>query len=333
MTLKKSLKNFNTLKINVQAEKIIIAKKISDIYSAWNISKINKIPFLVLGNGSNVLFINDYTGIVVINRLKGITINEDNNFWYLHVKSGENWHSLVIFSLLQGLFGLENLALIPGTVGAAPIQNIGAYGLEFKEICNYVDVLNCTNNKIIRIHSQQCKFGYRHSIFKNCCIKGLVIISVGLFLKKKWQPVTNYGLFKNFNINTLTPYNIFEYICNIRKKNIPDPNLLGNAGSFFKNPILNNNKTKLLTDKFSDIHAYKISNYKFKFSAGWLIEKCNLKGYSIGDAVVYQKHALIIINKKNATYNDILSLFKYIRLSVNKKFNILLEPEVQFIHS
>lgn len=331
--LNQSLKNFNTLQLDVKAHKIIIAETISDIYTAWHVSKINNIPFLILGNGSNVFFLDHYYGIVVINRLKGISITEDNNFWYLHVNSGESWHSLVMFSLLHGFFGLENLALIPGTVGSAPIQNIGAYGLELKEVCNYVDLLNCKNNKIIRIKSKNCKFSYRNSIFKNCYLQGFVIIAVGLFLKKNWQPINNYGALKCLNINQLTPKNIFKYICKIRKKNIPDPKVLGNAGSFFKNPIVNFYKNKFISDKFSNLYIHKISHHQFKFSAGLLIEKCNLKGYSIGGASVYYKHALIIVNQKNATCKDIISLFKYIRRCVNNKFNILLEPEVQFINS
>lgn len=333
MFLKKnSLKKFNTFKLDIKAKKIIIAYKISDIYQAWNLSKYKKFSFLILGNGSNILFLNNYNGIVVINRLKGININEDDKFWYLHVNSGENWHELVVFCLNNGFFGLENLAFIPGTVGAAPIQNIGAYGVELKNFCNYVDVLNCNNNKIFRIKSQKCNFGYRKSIFKNCYIKGLVIIAVGICIKKNWSPQINYFSFNKI-IENITPQSIFKYVYEIRKKNIPDYKLFGNAGSFFKNPIISYNKAKIMFNKFTDINIYKISKNKFKISAGWLIEKCNLKGHSIGDAEIYKKHALIIINKNNATSKDILLLSNYVNDCVKNKFNIKLYPEVQFIFS
>lgn len=330
MELKKqSLKKFNTFKIETTAKKIIIANSIYDILLAWQFSKKKNIPFLILGQGSNVLFVNNYPGIVVINKIKGIMITEDKNFWYLHVNSGEKWNCLVNFSLKNGFFGIENLALIPGTVGAAPIQNIGAYGIEFKQICQYVDLLNCYNKKIIRINAKKCEFTYRNSIFKNCYSKGLVIIAVGIFLKKKWTP--NISYFNNKNINN-KPLAIFQHICKIRKKKLPNPDLIGNAGSFFKNPILDINQANFIYNKFPDAILYKISSNTFKISAGWMIEKCNLKGYSIGNAAVYHKHALILINKNNnAKWQEIMLLSQYIRNIVNMKFNLSLELEINII--
>lgn len=332
--MNKSLKKFNTFKIDVKAKKIIIAKKISDIYKAWKLSKIKKIPLLILGCGSNVLFISNFIGIVIINKIKGIDITEDKNFWYFHICSGEKWNYLVRFSLLNGFFGLENLALIPGTVGAAAIQNIGAYGLEFQEVCNYVDLFNCKKNNISRFNVKQCKFGYRKSIFKNCYIKGFFIVAIGLILKKSWKPIINYSSLKDLNIKKIKPQYIFEFICKIRRKKIPDFNIIGNAGSFFINPILNMKNAKNILNRFPKIHINKISKKRFKIFAGWLIEQCNLKGYSIGGAVVCSKNALIIANKNNsATWKDVFLLFKHVRKCVKKKFNILLKPEVQFINS
>lgn len=330
-----SLKKFNTLQINVQAKKIIIAKNINDILNAWYLSKIEKLPFVILGKGSNVLFIKNYDGIVLINKLKGIHTYEDKKFWYLHVNSGEKWHSLVLFTLKKGFFGLENLALIPGTVGAASIQNIGAYGVEINKFCNYIDVLNCNNSKIIRFSNKACKFKYRDSKLKNCSEKGLIVISVGIRLEKKWQPITHHWEFKQLNQKDLSPKKIFNFICKTRKKKIPDPNIIGNTGSFFKNPIIDIYKMNNIIKKFSNLNFFyeKKYFYKIKLFAGQLIEECNLKGYSIGDASVYKKHALIIINKKNATWKDIILLFKHIKLCVKKKFNICLEPEVKFISS
>lgn len=330
-----SLKNFHTFKIDVKAKKIVIAKKINDIINAWYLSKIEKISFIILGKGSNVLFINNYNGIVVINKLKGINLYADNDFWYLHVCSGEKWHSLVLFTLKYGIFGLENLALIPGTVGSASIQNIGAYGVSFNDFCNYVDVLNCANKKIIRFNNKDCKFDYRYSKLQNCYKKGLIVISVGIRLKKKWQPSISYKDFKTFNSKNLHPKKIFNFICETRNKKIPNPKFIGNAGSFFKNPIINIYKAKKIIKYFPNLNLFydKQYSYKTKLFAGQLIEECNLKGYNIGGAFVYEKHALIIINKKNATWKDIILLFKHIKLCVKKKFNICLEPEVKFISS
>lgn len=330
-----SLKEFNTFKIDVKAKKIVIIKNINDILNAWCLSQIEKLPFVVLGKGSNVLFIKNYDGIVLINKLKGINIYEDKKFWYLHVNSGETWHSFVIFTLKKGFFGLENLALIPGTIGAASIQNIGAYGVEFNKFCNYIDVLNCNNNKIIRFNNKECKFSYRDSKLKHCCRKGLVVISVGIRLEKKWKPIIHYYALKKLNRKNLNPKKIFDFICKIRKEKIPDPKIIGNAGSFFKNPIIDIRKIGNIITQFSNLNFFyeKKSLYKIKLFAGQLIEECHLKGYSIGGASIYNKHALILINKQHATWKDIILLFKHIQSCVKKKFNIFLKPEVQFISS
>lgn len=324
-----SLKKFNTFKIDIKAKKIIIAHQISDFCLAWGISQVKNIPFLVLGKGSNVLFISNYPGIVVINKLKGISITEDKIFWYLHVNSGENWHRLVVLSLKNGFFGLENLAMIPGTVGASIIQNIGAYGIEIQQVFNYVDLLNCKNKKIIRLYSKECKFNYRSSSLNKCCQLGLVVIAVGFILKKQWKPIINYKKLSKLKNNYITPKKIFDTICKIRKQKIPNPKTIGNAGSFFKNPIISKNRYDIVS--FYD-QNYKSNNNLIKLLAAKLIENCNLKKFSIGAAEVYEKHALIIINKKNnATWQEILSLSQYIRRCVLRKFNILLEPEVEFI--
>lgn len=330
-----SLKKFHTFKIDVKAKKIIFAKKIIDIINAWDISKKNNLSFIVLGKGSNVFFVKDYNGIVLINKLKGIFYYQDKKFWYLHVFSGEKWHDLVLMTLKKGFFGLENLALIPGTVGSASIQNIGAYGVEFNKFCIYVDILDCNKNYVFRLDKKDCNFDYRYSKLKNCYKKGLVVIAVGIKLKKNWKPVLHYQHFQKINKHNLHPKKIFDFVCKIRKEKIPNPKITGNAGSFFKNPIVDFNKAKNIIKHFSSLKlSYEKQPYfKIKLFAGQLIEQCNLKGYSIGGASIYKKHSLFIINKNGATCKDIMLLFKHIKLCVKKKFNVCLKPEVQFIFS
>lgn len=328
-----SLKSFNTFKINVKANKIVIVNSIDELYMAWYESKKLKIPFLLLGEGSNVLFFKNYYGIVIINKIKGINITEDCNFWYLSVKSGEKWHNLVKFTLRNKIFGLENLALIPGSVGAAVIQNIGAYGMELKEICNYVNILDFQKNKVFYFSAKQCHFNYRYSIFQNFYKNDFAIIEVNLKLKKNWVPNINYQELSKLNTKIITPIKIFNTVCKIRKKILPNYTLIGNAGSFFKNPIVTVKKANIIKKLFPQVPQYIQKNGHIKLSAGWLIEKCNLKNFCIGGASVYNKQALIIINKKNATGKDIILLANYIRQCIKKKFNILLKLEVVIIYS
>ncbi|ANZ22296.1 UDP-N-acetylenolpyruvoylglucosamine reductase [Buchnera aphidicola (Diuraphis noxia)] len=327
-----SLKNLNTFGINVTAKKIIFVKTISRLIKTINNCKLFKIPYLILGEGSNVLFLEHYKGIVIFNRIKGITITENNNFWMIHVSSGEKWHNVVKYTLNFGIFGLENMALIPGRIGAAAIQNIGAYGLEFKDICSYVDVLFFKNNDTKRIDVNSCKFSYRSSVFKYEYNYDYAIIAVGIKLSKIWNPVI-FPILKNYTtLQDITPYKIFNIICKIRIKKLPDPKKIGNAGSFFKNPIITKKQAYPL------ISLYKIPHYPqinglIKISGGWLIEHYNFKNIQIGDAAIHKTQKLILINKKNATSKEVIKLARIIQTCILKKFNIFLEPEIDFIGS
>jgi len=250
----------------------------------------------------------------------------------VYVLSGEKWHDLVKFTLNLGIFGLENLALIPGCIGSAAIQNIGAYGSEFKDFCEYVDILCSKKNIIIRMNKSTCKFTYRSSIFKKQYHHKNVIIGVGLKIKKKWQPII-WPLLKEqmLKIN-LTAHNIFNLICKIRKEKLPDPKQIGNAGSFFKNPIITQKKARKLISLYN-LPWYPEKNNLIKISGGWLIEYYDFKNITIGDAAIYQKQKLILINKKNASAQEILILAKIIHKCILEKFHISLEPEIDFIGS
>lgn len=326
-----SLRIYNTFGINAKARKIIIVETITGLCQAWDESQKKELPLLILGESSNVLLTEDFCGIVAINRLKGITVAEDKDFWCLHVGAGENWHKLVEFSLNKGIFGLENLASIPGCAGTAPIQNIGAYGVEFKQVCDYVDFIDLKTRDITRIDVTECHFGYRDSVFKHKYRNGFAIIAIGLRLCKRWQPVISYGDLKKLDPSIVTPIAIFDTVCQIRRDKLPDPVNMGNAGSFFKNPLLSAEQGAKIINGFPQMTYYKQDNGHIKLPAGWLIEQCDLKGYCQGGAAVHAKQALVIVNQERATGHDIVSLARHIRHCVGEKFGIWLEPEVRFI--
>lgn len=328
-----SLKNLNTFSLPACANNLVIADSKEMLVSAWHEAKSRNQPVLILGDGSNVLFIEDFLGTILLNRIKGISFTENKDARYFHVGAGENWHDFVCYSLKQNMPGLENLALIPGCVGSAPIQNIGAYGVELQNFCEYVELLDLNSGLVQRLAAKQCQFGYRDSIFKHRYGNGYAIIAVGFRLNKDWSPVLSYGDLSCFNPLTVTPQQIFDSVCAMRRSKLPDPAVTGNAGSFFKNPVVKIEKVQKIIDKYPDAPQYFQSNDRVKLAAGWLIEQCSLKGYKIGGAAIHQKQALVIINQNNASGKDIFNLANYVRKKVALKFGIWLEPEVRFIAS
>lgn len=326
------LKKYNTFHINAKAKAIYPAYSVKEILNFWKMAKKKKLPFLLIGNGSNILFIKNFHGIVILNKIKFLKITESIKEWFVHVGSGNNWHKLIKKLIQNKIYGLENMALIPGSVGAAPVQNIGAYGMEFQEICDYVNITDLRNGKNYRLNKKECKFGYRDSIFKNKYKKYFAIISVGIKLSKKWKPKLTYFELSNFKKKNIKPKDIFKRICNLRRKKIPDPLLIGNAGSFFKNPIISKKKAKKIKILYPNCKFFLQKNKKLSISAGWLIDKCNLKNSQYGGAAIYKKKPIILINKNNATGKDLLKLAKLIYKKILKKFKIKLESEVNFIN-
>ncbi|MEI4220392.1 MAG: UDP-N-acetylmuramate dehydrogenase [Candidatus Dasytiphilus stammeri] len=323
--------SFNTFGIDVNAVKVMVIKTISQLLKAWKLSQQENLPILILGAGSNVLFLDDFIGTVIINRLKGIKIRETMEYWHLHVHSGENWHTLVEYTIKNKIFGLENLAFIPGCVGSAVIQNIGAYGIELSTFCEYVEILDLFNQNIFCISADKCQFQYRNSIFLHNYKNNYIITAVGLVIKKNWQPHLIHPNLLFLDSSLTTPKKIFDTIYSLRSTKLPNPKIIGNAGSFFKNPIIKAKQAVQLLCNFPKLPNSVQSNGLVKISAGWLIEQCNLKGCRYGGAVVHNQHALILINEKHATGWDIARLANLVQHSVGKKFNIWLEPEVQFI--
>ncbi len=332
-----SLKKFNTFNINVYANKIYIVNNVYELKKIifWCNKSKNKILFL--GKGSNILLMENFYGIVIINKIKGIKIYQNIDFWFLSINSGELWSDVVKFSFNNGIFGLENLSHIPGTIGSAVVNNIGAYGSEIKDFVLYIKVLDIFSGLLFYINSYNCFFSYRYSIFKNFFYKNYIIINIILKIKKNWKPNLLYKdllhFFDPLNLN-IKPIDIYEIILNLRNIKIPNYKILGNVGSIFKNPILNIKKFIKLKKKY-----YKIFNdlkynilYKYiKIPAALLIDKCGLKGYTIGKAKVYNKQPLIIVNIGNALSKDIFKLINFIKNKIFNKFNIILELEIKII--
>ncbi|KAA8993789.1 UDP-N-acetylmuramate dehydrogenase [Affinibrenneria salicis] len=326
-----SLKSLNTFSLPARAECVVTAESLEQLIDAWRDAQVRHQPVLFLGEGSNVLFTQDFAGMVILNRLRGIEIEEGTDCWHIYAGAGENWHHLVEYSLSQDIGGLENLALIPGCAGSAPIQNIGAYGVEFSHICEYVDVLNLSRGSISRLSAEQCRFGYRESIFKHQYRNGFVIVAVGLCVKKNWSPVLSYGDLVRLDAAAVTPRQVFDSVCNMRRSKLPDPSVTGNAGSFFKNPVVSADQTELILQRYPDAPHYPQPDGQVKLAAGWLIDRCHLKGMQIGGAAVHRQQALVLINTGNAVSRDVLQLARHVRQQVAAEFAIWLEPEVRFI--
>ena len=326
-----SLKPWNTFGIDHNAQHIVCAEDEQQLLNAWQHATAEGQPVLILGEGSNVLFLEDYRGTVIINRIKGIEIHDEPDAWYLHVGAGENWHRLVKYTLQEGMPGLENLALIPGCVGSSPIQNIGAYGVELQRVCAYVDCVELATGKQVRLTAKECRFGYRDSIFKHEYQDRFAIVAVGLRLPKEWQPVLTYGDLTRLDPTTVTPQQVFDAVCHMRTTKLPDPKVNGNTGSFFKNPVVSAETANALLAQFPTAPHYPQVDGSVKLAAGWLIDQCQLKGTQIGGAAVHRQQALVLINEHDAKSEDVVQLAHHVRQKVGEKFNVWLEPEVRFI--
>ena len=328
----KSLINHNTFKVNANAKFFINVKSENDIIELLKEKKFKAYKKFILGGGSNILFTKDINGIVIHNQIKGIDITkETKNEIVVEIGAGEIWDEVVSWSVKNNLYGIENLSLIPGYAGAAPIQNIGAYGSELKDVFLELKAINIETTKNSTFNKSDCQFGYRNSIFKNK-LKGMFIITrLKLVLSKDKKINISYKAlseeFKNTNTKELSCKNIREKIIKIRRSKLPDPEKIGNAGSFFKNPIISEKTLSKLQTTYAEIPFFK-KNGEIKIPAAWLIEKCKWKGYAEKTCGVYHKHALILINRGDATGKEILKLANKIKKDIYKNFNITLEEEV-----
>ena len=326
-----SLKPYNTFGIDVLAKRFVRVNSVDELLA---VLKVEKDIFLLSG-GSNMLLTNDIDRLVVYLNLKGIQVHEyENDTVCISCDAGEDWHEFVLWCISHNYGGLENLSLIPGNVGTSPIQNIGAYGVEIKDVFYELKAVEIATGKIKTFSLEDCEFGYRNSIFKNELKGRFVIISVSFILTKNSHKLnTSYGALKSqlVNVKNLDIRTISDAVITIRKSKLPDPNKIGNGGSFFKNPIISAQFFQGLNKKYPKIPHYLISETHVKIPAAWLIEQCGFKGQRYGDAGVHSKQALVLVNHNNASGDDILNLARRIQTKVKKIFDISLEIEVNVI--
>ena len=328
-----SLKNYNTFGISVNAKRFIT---VTSVYELQQLLKKEKDIFLLSG-GSNMLLTKDIHKLVIHLDIKGISIDkEDEDFVYLTVNAGENWHEFVVYCITQNYGGVENLSLIPGNVGTCPIQNIGAYGVEVKDTITKVEGIEIATEKLVSFSNEDCNFGYRNSIFKNAYKGKIVLTSVGFKLtKKNHQLNTSYGAIDtelaSKNISKPSLKDISDAVIAIRQSKLPDPKEIGNSGSFFKNPVILKSAFLEIQKLHPKVPSYKISETEVKVPAGWLVEQSGFKGKRFGDAGVHEKQALVLVNYGNATGKEIYKLAEKIQDTVLKKFKISLEIEVNVL--
>lgn len=329
-----SLKPYNTFGLDVQARWLMTLSGKDDLRAlpaVWNDNERK----MVLGGGSNVLFTASFDGLVVLNRMKGLSFSEDDGSVLVHAASGENWHELVMTCVSKGLGGIENLALIPGTVGAAPIQNIGAYGVELKDVFEELSAIDPETGEQHVFDKDNCMFGYRNSIFKHELKGRMLITGVTLRLHKEHKPSTSYGaisqVLEEKGITEPRIEDVAEAVISIRRSKLPDPADLGNAGSFFKNPEVARKHFEQLQLEFPEIPGYPLPGDLVKVPAGWLIETCGWKGRRFGNTGAHAKQALVLVNFGGATGTEIAEHAFRIIESVKERFQITLQPEVNIV--
>lgn len=329
-----SLKKYNTFGVDVKAKYFVEIKKEQDLVELFNKDIINNLEYLVLGGGSNILFKKNYEGLVIHMNIDGIELVYDENKVYVKAGGGVIWNDLVWFCIENNLWGVENLTLIPGTVGAAPVQNIGAYGTEIKDVLYSCKAFDTKEKEFITFYNEECNFGYRDSIFKQNPGR-FIITEVILELKK--EESLNVSYFKirekleEKGIEKPTLKEIANIVIEIRNSRIPNPSEVGNAGSFFKNPVVLKSKLKEFQKEYPDIPFFEYEEETVKIPAGWLIEQCGWKGKDYKGAGVWKNHALILVNHKEATGEEIYELSEIVISDVYKKFGIILEREVNII--
>lgn len=332
-----SLKSYNTFSIDVTAKHFAKFTSIDELtelfYSKFSLPRTS--PF-ILGGGSNILLTHDVDGLVVKNDLQGIeVVKQDEQHVYVRAAAGENWHRFVLYCIENNYAGVENLSLIPGNIGASPMQNIGAYGVEIKDVFYELEAFNIKDKKVELFSKKDCEFGYRESVFKRKCKGQYIITNVTFRLNKAPTFNISYGAIQqeldNMNVKELSIAAISRAVINIRQSKLPDPKMIGNAGSFFKNPAIPQQQLEDIKKEFPAIVSYPASHHQMKVAAGWLIEQCGWKGYRKGDAGCHEKQALVLVNYNNATGIEILDLSTKIMQSVESKFGIMLEREVNVL--
>lgn len=311
---------YNTFGLHVFAKDLRIIKDPSTL------NDFHSCQYLILGHGSDVLFTSDYDGTILVNAIKGIEFYDDGDSFVIKIGGGEILDDVILYLLQHGIVGLENLSKIPGTVGAAPIQNVGAYGVEIGDFVDKIETYNIKTKEIVFFNKDECQFDYRSSVFKTEHLSHLFITNVYLRIKKDYEPILSYKDLKDAELKDA--FAIRNKVIELRDRKLPDPRYVGNAGSFFKNPIVNDDELARLRSIFPNIPTF-VHGSKFKVAAGFLIEKAGLRGITHGNAGTWEHQSLVLVNRGNAMPHEIVALAKYIVARVNDLYGVLLEPEVR----
>ena len=331
-----SLRQFNTFGIDATAAAYLRVESVADLQTVRRNPTLVEMPRLVLGGGSNILLTQNFPGLVLHIGLRGLEIiGADWQATYVRAAAGESWHELVMWTLERNLGGLENLSLIPGTVGAAPVQNIGAYGAELKDCFHSLLAFDFETGEIVTFFKAECAFGYRDSIFKHALRDRMAILEVTFALPKNWQPNLGYAELAQElatrDVPALEPRDVCEAVMAIRRRKLTDPAVMGNAGSFFKNPTVSPSARDVLLKSHSDLPSYSQPDGSYRLAAGWLIDQCGWKGKNIGAAGVSATQALVLVNRGGASGADIVRLAQQIQADVQERFGVRLEPEPLFV--
>ncbi len=327
-----NLQKFNTLAVPALAQYFVSVKTDDELREALAFARTENLPLLILGGGSNIVLRADFSGLVVQIKSQGKeVVDENDEFVWLKVAAGENWHQLVEYSLDNALYGLENLSLIPGSVGAAPIQNIGAYGVEIKELVAELSALNIRSGLPVTFTNESCRFGYRDSIFKQSLKDQYVITSVTFRLRKQPHLNLTYPALRaalaNLAEADITPQHVSAAVIDIRQTKLPDPAIIPNVGSFFKNPVIDQLQFDALKVENPELVSYPAAANQVKLAAGWLIDQAGWRGREVGGAVVHQQQALVLTNPLKSSGQTVLELAELIKKSVFEQFGVVLEME------
>lgn len=331
-----SLRPYNSFGLPAVAHTLVRIASDADVRRVVDHPTLGRAPKFVLGGGSNIVLTHDMPQVVLKVEVKGLRLVEQRaDAWIIEAGAGESWHELVMWSLEQGYAGLENLALIPGTVGGSPVQNIGAYGIELKDRFESLDAVDLRTGLTLTLGREMCEFGYRDSVFKRSLAGLMVITRVRFRLLRPWQPVLGY-LELDRKLAELrlgdptaqpTPQQVAHWVIDIRQAKLPDPALIGNAGSFFKNPVVTPEQCRDIIGRDPEIVHYPMPDGSVKLAAGWMIDACGWKGKSVGEAAVYEKHSLVLVNRGSAIGSEVMTLARAIQESVYGRFGIRLETE------
>lgn len=325
------LSNYNTMAVPAKASHLVEVHSIAELGCAVDYAQKSQLPILILGQGSNTLFVDDFDGLIIVNRVLGIESIVKDQSVSLKVASGENWHQLVEHCLQNQWYGLENLALIPGLVGASPIQNIGAYGVELKDVLESVEYYDIATKQFIELTVDECQFGYRDSIFKHQLKDKVIITAINLKLSLIAEPKITYPALVAAlaEVEQITPQHVFDAVCQLRQQKLPNPDTVPNLGSFFKNPIVDKSTVEALQNQYPEIPVYPF-NQDFKLSAAWLIDYAGWKDKQLDGVKVYQKQALVLTNPQKQSGTAVFKAAQAIQADILEKFGIslIIEPTV-----